>query len=84
MRRCFPRNSPRTLTESGRVVDFGLFMVALTATTLYLHPGRPPTEHDALLVLADDAEPEHIGPSFLRRAVRASNISFQAVSATAR
>jgi hypothetical protein len=80
--RLLPGNSPRTTTECGRVVDFGLFMVALTATTLYLHPA--PAEHDALLVLADDAEPEHIGPSFLQRAVGASNMSFQAVSATAR
>ena len=61
-----PRNSPLTTTESGTSSTSSLFMVASTATTLYLQPAPAPTEHDAMLVLADDAEAEHIGPSLLQ------------------
>ena len=63
-----PRNRPDN-NGIWRVINSSVFMVASTATTLYLQPAPAPTEYHALLVLADDAEPEHIGPSFLRRAL---------------
>ena len=66
MRRSFPGTHLGHRRNLGASSTLSLYMVALTATTLYLHPGRPQRNTMPCSYWRMNAEPEHIGPSFLR------------------